>query len=125
MKKKLLTSLLFTGALFLLFASLEALDSHHVHPRYILWKMGVWSYNDPLVKHFFGVDLDFRNHLIGKTKDELISQFPTLKPNDPDKNYPIPHEIVDKDCLWFGEPGWGWALIFEKNKLVGYCISKG
>jgi hypothetical protein len=101
-------------------------NSHHTNFRYVLWKHHLYTYpeNKP-PGSFFGVDLQFRNSLIGKTKDEIRSWFPDLIPPKDGDPYQIAYysDVSRTDFLWIANSNWGFE--FEDGRVKRIRLIKG
>jgi len=98
-------------------------DSHHFNLRYLGWKAGLCDSEDSL--RFFGVDISFRENLLGKTPREIERWFPHLVPpaeaNDYQRTYR--ESIAEKEILWLGD-SW-WYAVIEDQRVARFGLAKG
>jgi hypothetical protein len=100
-------------------------DSHRTNLRYLLWKAGWLRFSPEVSLRYFGVDVEFRDSLVGQTREEIKVWFPDLRPiaqaNSQQRYYE--DDVRDTDFMWIGDSHWG--IEFENGRVKRFRVLKG
>ena len=112
------------------FLAAQTLGTHY-NLYYLLWKVGIRTYERPIAFGGLFHDHSYRQRFIGMTVAQFEQAFPntfykvrTLPPNaKPNQEIYIDsyHQAERED--WFH--GMGWSAVFENERLVEFNIFKG
>ncbi len=104
-------------------------DSHYANIPYNLWKVHLVSYEKALPYRYIYVDDLFRNHLKGKSREELETWFPDLRKSTAEEEY---RNMWEENYFPKHNPGcqvywsdWNNAFVFKGDRLVDMMLCKG
>lgn len=121
-------TLVFASASLVLIAFLcylGSMDHHRTNLKYNLWKIGLVKYETGKPLKYINVDVDFREYLKGKSKEEIKKWFPELvEPMRGNGNQLyFTNEVMRMDFLWIGKSNWG--IEFKDDKVAEFHLIKG